>query len=998
MTVQSVYQRGLQTFFASLAAATLSISSWAATPLFPADGAVVNTNIPELVWANDPKGGQQELWINGKKMEVLSPLANRYTPFPLSYGEHRWKIVQRSKGQPPESREFRFSVEDKPLAQLPQGALLLRDNWLVQSSETLQLDGKQLSTTAATGENWSKTSLPATVLTALVRNGVYPNPYFALNNMRIPDAHLAFSQKNKLEKYSHIPGKNPWQKPYWYHTQFRVPAEFANKTLWLTFNEISYRAEVWLNGQQLADSTHTVGMDRQFRFKVTPFVQQQGTNYLAVAIYPLDKPGLPAPEPIRPLADPGINMGDDADISLNYAKWDTVGWDWQPAVRDRDIGITEEVFLSATDDIELQDLHISTQWPSNSLDVAHLSVAFDLVNGAQAPREGKLIAKITAPDGRVTQWEQPFSAAADSRTSQVLSAKDQKALVLNNPMLWWPVDMGEPHLYQLSLTLAGKNGEHFAVQRHFGVRKLATRMHDKIDSRIFTINNRDVYVTMGNWVMDMMLTSTTSRLETEVVAAKEARLNMLRVWGPTGAPPSSFYDAADRHGVMIQQDFLHDYWGTRKNMEGFVPPIDVVEKASIDMIKKYRNHPSLVLWCGGNEGPNPREDLLKNKLLPTYDAGSGRYYLFASDKDGVQGGGPYHTLAPRQYFSNPKISRFNSEIGPSGLPEYESLVKFSSLPPKNAARDRYPVNGEWAYHDANDRQTDDRKFSHFDNQVRGSYGQLTRKGMAGLAEYSLKAQLVNEGSYRAPLEALNKDLWVNTTGFGLWKYNSSWPSTVWQILDWYLQPHAGFYATRRALEPLHIQYNYDDRSLSLVNRTATTAKALRYEATLYSPALETLWQNKGNLDLAAASSLRLPEAVPNPTGISYLKLTLLNAQGLALSHNFYWLNDQDQFQALADLPLVTVSAKATPVAGKPGHWQVLVRNESNALAISTRLRLVDAASQAELLPSWWSDNYLHLLPGETRRLDLRASNPITGPVAIAVSGYNLKAASLPIAP
>src|SRR5206468_13083948 len=141
--------------------------------------------------------------------------------------------------------------QNKPVKKVKLSAFQL------QSSELIKAAGNSLSTAGyhGTNEHWYAVRVPSTVLTGLVANHVYPDPYQGLNNMYIPDASDKFNKEYNLDKYSHMPGKaNPWSKPYWYRTTFSVPAADKGRTFQLIFKGINYRAEVWLNGKLVADS------------------------------------------------------------------------------------------------------------------------------------------------------------------------------------------------------------------------------------------------------------------------------------------------------------------------------------------------------------------------------------------------------------------------------------------------------------------------------------------------------------------------------------------------------------------------------------------------------------------------------------------------------------------------------------------------------------------------------------------------------------------------
>jgi hypothetical protein len=274
----------------------------------PINGLTIPNNMPTLAWEK-VKCDSFELWLDNRKMDVIPATRNAYVPFPLSFGNHTWKVVAIQGNVRISSTTSTFTVDDAPLAEMPQGAQLIRDNWKVSSSVEVGMNGAQLSKKGLNTKSWATTSVPATVLTALVRNGMYPNPYTALNNMRIPDSNDEYNKDYDLLKYSHLKGLNPWKKPYWFRNEFVVSKTANGKNWWLTFSEINYKAQIWLNGKLIADTTQIKGMERSFRLNVTNHLKKGAINCLAVAIFPVENPGKPAIEPIFPLSDPGQNMG-----------------------------------------------------------------------------------------------------------------------------------------------------------------------------------------------------------------------------------------------------------------------------------------------------------------------------------------------------------------------------------------------------------------------------------------------------------------------------------------------------------------------------------------------------------------------------------------------------------------------------------------------------------------------------------------------------------------
>ena len=938
----------------------------------PENQSVFTTNTPGLAWSQ-VDCEYYEVWIDGVRMDSLSSFRNSLIPFPLSFGKHHWFVKAIINGEIMQSDTSWFSIDDSPLSILPDDAQLLRYNWRVQSSAIDTSSGPRLSTEYREDEGWYPTSLPATALTVLVRNGVYPNPYHNINNTRIPDINDIFNSKFDLLKYSHIPNQNPWKKPYWYRTEFELENINSNKMVWLNFNEINYRAEVWLNGRLLADAVEMVGMERQFRFNIDAIVNKQGMNYLAIAVFPPDNPGEPAPDPVTPLADPGTNMADGI-ISRDYTKWDAIGWDWQPAIRDRDMGITEDVYLSFTGNMEIDNLYVTSDLPLPDTSSADLTVSFDVINYDSKVKSGKITGTIDSGNGKI-EFQHDFSINANETKSFFWTKEIVRELQLENPKLWWPHDYGLPNLYTLSLDLKDELGESTKETTRFGIREVETFIG--ANERIFKINGKEIYCKAGNWVIDMMLNSNAHRYTDEILLTKNANLNLLRIWGPTGVPPEVFYEAADEHGVMLWQDFLSDYWGTMRNTPGYRPNESLYEKATVAIVKKYRNHPSLIIWCGGNEGVNPGEEVIVKKILPLHDGRDSRFYLKGSTEDGIHGGGPYQTLKPEAYFTEPRMHGFSSEIGPSGVPDFESVLKFMPDIGKSWLEDRFPIDGVWAYHDANDWPgSDTRKFSSYDSIVRFGYGPPSGNDINGVQDYLDKCQLVNYDVYRASIEAINRQLWTNSSGFALWKSNSSWPSLTWQIYDWYLQAHAGYYGAKKASEPLHIQYNRNDRGVVVINAGHSNIDSVTIKAALFNSELKELWKNEASYSLDKNAVTNTNWQVPENPNLNFLKLSVTSPSGDILSENFYWLEPDDDFTELSKLPVADFDVNITKVEKVQGaKYKVTLKNTGSSLVYMLALKLKDKDTKLEVLPSFWSDNYLNILPGEHMTVYVELNEP-----------------------
>jgi hypothetical protein len=938
----------------------------------PQNEMTISNNMPNLSWQKTDCD-HYEIWIDGIKMGNVPSTQNAYVPFPLSFGKHNWKVVAVSSKERKQSNTQKININDAPLSEVPEGSQLIREGWKVKSSAEVGMNGAKLSGSGVNTKTWASTSLPATILTALVRNGIYPNPYIGTNNMLIPDISDEYNKDYDLLKYSHIKNTNPWKQPYWFRNEFFVPENFSGKHIWLNFGEINYKAQIWLNGKLIADTIEMIGMERSFRFEVSSGIKKGSKNTLAVAIWPPNHPGKPANEPLTPLADPGQNMA-DGQISHDYTKWDVMGWDWQPAIRDRDMGITEDVFLCLSDDIEFENLYVSSNLNLPDTTNAEVTISADLLNHSEKEVEG--VAKVLVKNGQdEITFEQAYKLAPKSVKSFSWNPSNQKSLRISNAKLWWPFGYGKQNLYTISLSTETKSNDRAFATETFGIRKVETYIGAK--ERVYKINGREIYPKGGNWVIDMMLNWNASRYKKEILLTRNANLNILRVWGPTGVAPKALYESADKYGILMWQDFLNDFWGTFKNTPGFQPEISLYEKATIGIVKKLRNHPSLVIWCGGNEGVNPREELIVNTILKKYDNRDSRHYLKRSDGDGLHGGGPYHTLEPKDYFTHPKLNGFSSEIGPSGIPPIQSMEKFMPDMGKTWAPGRFPLDGIWAYHDANNWPGNDtRKFTSYDNMLRHYYGSPdTTVVSKGVENYLEKCQLINYDVYRASIESINRQLWSNASGILLWKSNSSWPSITWQVYDWYLQANAGYYGAKKASEAVHIQLNRDDRSISFLNLLNEKLEEVTISASLFDINLKQVWNDEKQLTLGANCTIHSGITVPESKSTQFLKLVASDPSGKVLAENFYWLNESNDFKAFNSLPEPKLDISARLISSNTTHkYQISIRNTGNSLAFMLNLRMVGKDSKQEILPAFWSDNFICLLPGESKTVEVEIIN------------------------
>jgi hypothetical protein len=883
----------------------------------------------------------------------------------------------------------------------------------LQSSTAINESGEQLSLPGYRSTvYWFPVKVPSTVLTGLVANHIYPDPYNGMNNMLIPDASDSFNRQYNLEQYSYLPGNpNPWKNPYWYRTTFTVPAE-KGRHYELIFKGINYRAAVWINGKQIADSSKMAGMFSEYFLDVTPYIRSGGENALAVKIYPLDYPGLPAKEQLKALDDFYENGGPTGDIGKNVTMLCSVGWDWLPPVRDRNMGIWLPVFLRTSGGVTISKPHIVTDLPNlPDTTTANISLKFLLTNHNQSVISGKIIVSITPENfnGETIQLSQDVSLIAGKTKLIDLNPGNQPQLVIKQPHLWWPLPYGRPDLYRMCIQFISSNGIEDETILVAGIRTVSSKGIEtgKFFRREFYVNGRRVYLQGGAWVPDLMLNRDSVRYDNELRLCRNANVNMVRIWGGGVTPPDIFFDLADRFGMLVWSDFwvTGDTQGEFKGSPDYPLESKVFINNMTSTILRIRNHPCLLLWTGGNEGHCRKElyDAMRDSIItldgtrPFIPSSSG----FAKFPEGWKGswpdgkgpgvysGGPYKWLDSHEYFkmAETKVDwGFKDEVGIPSQPPYNSLVKI--IP--NLIWDKkapYPMNNTWGYHDA---ATGNARYDLYYEDMVKRYG-----APVSMEDFSDKMQLMNatgyQGMFEAGLHILN-----NNGGVLLWKLNAAFPSMVWQIYDWYLQPNAGFYFMQNACEPLHIQLNLNDSTVAVVNRNYKNITGLTAEAFAYSAKTELLFRQTASIDLGPdtvkETSISLVPYLEKFMGVSFIILRLKDTAGNVISRNVYWLEKNNDYKILQHMPRTNIRANIVDkLQGvKQDTYKVQVSNPSKQLAFFIRLQLM--ANHEEILPSFWSASYITLAPGESMIITVDAPSRIMQgkQPEIRVSGWNVE--------
>ncbi len=878
----------------------------------------------------------------------------------------------------------------------PLARRVLDEGWQMQSSVVDPADGARVSQLGNSPRGWYSVKVPTTVLLALTKAGVYPDVRFGTNSHRVPDASDEFNAKHDLAKFSHLPDhRNPWSDPWWFRNVFTLPRLTAGHHVWLHFDSINYRAEVWLNGSKIADREQMVSMNQRFVFDVSRWAVA-GSNCLAVKVWRVDHVGAPGLQ-LVPLAN---NRFEDhvSEGPMDYAVHLAGGYDCFPPIPDRYLGILQDVWVETSGPVTLRDPLVVTELPLPRTDRATLKLAATVCNSDDRPVSGVLKGSVV---GANLSFEMPVTLAA-GESKQV---SFDPAPVMRNPRLWWPNGYGAQPQYDLDLQFVAGGVVSHAQQVRFGVRQITTEMHEHNGhyGRQILVNGRRIFARGGYIQPDALWEWAPERADTEVSYYAGANLNLI-YFEDIANPPDYLLDACDRYGVMFGNCFYGCAW--MQSGSKYPGDIPLVVQCTRDLLKRYRNHPSLVMYMASNEGFT-REEVYRPWRASVIELDESRFWIpsngmpDAAPKD-VQpwfrqdlptgmtdnGGNSYGWEEPSEYYRRVREVpnwMFMVESGSASLPPLSSLAKFIPHLGEVNPGPTFPLDATWAHHGAN------QYYQPYDAAVRRVYGEPTTVG-----DYAWQGHLATADQHRAMFEAVNHRLWDITSGFTEWKINSAWPDVQWQIFDWFLKPMVSYYFIKRANEPVHIQLGLIEPMVTVVNHSLQPRSGLQAQVRVLDLSGHVLFEKPANVDVAANAYrdlFELPQ-LPNLPPVYFVRLDLRDAAGKRVSDNLYWFpaSKGGSMQALRSLPPVRLAATCeVETHGAERIARVKVNNPTSHIAFFVELALTRGNGGAEILPVLWEDNYFSLLPGESRVITARFAATAAGPARpiLSVGGWNI---------
>ncbi len=851
--------------------------------------------------------------------------------------------------------------------------LFLVNGWHIKSSTELDLQGGSISLLSKFSD-WFPTSIPSTVLHTLVQNRQYKDPYHGKNLEKIPKDHFL----------------NSW----WFLNEFQITAHQLESHAELNFEGINYSANIWLNGKKIASRETITGTFRTFNTDIS-LILIPGKNVLAVEVFP-PKAG---------------------DYSIGFV-------DWNPSPPDNNMGIWRPVYINFTKNVSIKNVFVKSKFPPNDYSNVSLIISVELTNHSKKPIKGYLSGNI----GDI-QFTQLIELATDETRTVILNAELHPSLNISNPKLWWPNLYGKTHLYTLDMHFKEINGMvSDKTSTKFGIREIKDYFN-KSGHRGFIINGEKILIKGAGWVDDLLLGDTEQSLETQIRYVKHMNLNTIRLEGFWGKD-HTLYELCDRHGILIMVGWSchwehEEYLGKHCDDKygGILSSYDIelISLSFRDQLIRLRNHPSIFIWTVGSDKlPLPE---LENKYIDifnTYD--NTRPYLAStggvgsdtgvivdaeltsdiSGETGVKMLGPYAYTPPVYWYTNKTLGGaygFNTETGPGAqVPPMESLIKM--LPKENL----WPIDDMWSYHCGRN------VFGALDRFVTA---QNNRYGISnGPDDFAKTAQLMNYELMRPMFEAFRANKY-HATGVIQWMLNSAWPEMYWQLYDHYLMPNGAFYGAKKACEPIHLIYRYGHNDIFLVNGTLSDQNNLRADIKFYDINSTLMYQKQFTIDSKSNASIQITE-LPDISKLSntyFFDLQLIDNIQSVIDRNFYWLSKKPDIldyesdvgewnfhtpsKEFADFTMLKSMPKAhLEVTHDFKHLKemqkinVTLKNTANFIAFFVYINLIDPDTRESVIPVFWEDNYISVLPGETRLISGDFLSNCTNP-ELSVSGLNL---------
>ena len=825
--------------------------------------------------------------------------------------------------------------------------VMLHSGWQLHDIPSLNYSdiktaGTTVSKAAFVPEGWMQATVPGTILACMVNNGTFPDPNYG-KNMDIIRARFVNTD-------------------YVYRTRFQVPASCSGRRIWLNFEGISRNAIVFVNGTKVGVIN---GVWTRGKFDITSCVNANGENGLAVIIRK------------------GTSSSDnpDTDKGQGFSGHNIQGNECHPAIPGDGNGIYAEVYLTSTGSIRIIDPFVVSHLPLPATSPAKLTISAELQNLTATPQSGIVKGTIGA-----IAFQQQVSLAPNERKTIAFTPESHPVLSIDAPKLWWPNGYGAPDLYTLKLAVQMKDASiSDSKTLTFGIREVTYDTSGVPGNLKIQVNGVPIFCRGGNWMSpDLFMRFDAVKADIDARFHKEMGFTMIRFWKGQ-VPFRQAFEANDRYGILTWCEWngLGGESYTEHNMWGYGGIRNPESTEGIrDMLKRIRTHPSVVIHVGNNEQPSPPDGIA---LFKTQQEELHPDMLFVDHSAALpihNYSGPWAVQDPVWYWNYGEKLGLYSEIG---LPHVLSVESMRTMMP---ATDLWPINetGMWTYHQIIAHNTDGEKYL---AKINTQYGPSTNIG-----QFCAKAAAFNYENNRAIMEGAANSMWNRCGGVLLWMSKSAWANLNWSTYDYYYGVDGTYFGNKKACEPLHIQWDSRNWNVSVINATLKTQSGLTAVAEVYNSDAKMKATHSETIHAVAnaktaAFTLARPDGL---TPVHFIRLLLKNGSE-TLSENFYWNgNTYLDYTSLDSLPQVSLDLSAkTCVDGDETEIVATLRNATASIAFMPRLCVVRAVSGERVLPTFYSDNYLSLLPGErctiTMRFktsDLKGENP-----KLNLDGYNI---------
>lgn len=799
---------------------------------------------------------------------------------------------------------------------------------------------------------WMEANVPGCVHTDLLRNGIIEDPFYATN-------------EHDLQWIDKI----DWE----YQTVFDVAEHLLNaSSLELVFDGLDTYADVYINGRQVLAADN---MFRTWKANVKSIVTKKD-NVLLIRFRSPVQEDLPKIEKLGynlPAANDQSELGglgaQKISIFARKAPYH-YGWDWGP--RFVTSGIWREARLESWSDSRITDVHV--QQGQVSASVASLSVSVEIESEHEWNGQVRL-----STQGYV--WKQTARFKPGINVIQI-------PVVINQPKLWWSRGLGDAHLYTFTAELL-KDQELIAVKSvRTGLRSVRlVRDKDTAGATFyFELNGVPVFAKGANHIPnDSFITAVTDkRYRHEIVTAVESNMNMLRIWGGGIYEQSIFYDLCDEYGIMVWQDFMF----ACSMYPGDQAFLDNVRREAEENVKRLRNHPSIVLWCGNNEidsawsqydedgGWGWKKEYTQEQraviwadyeavfhhILPdavaAYAPGieywpssplislSGDINQHAhplSTEGDVHYWGVWHAVEPFENY-NIKIGRFMSEYGFQSFPDYDTVMTFATehdLALDSKVMRAHQKNGDG-------------------NRLIKEYMDIYMREPKDFQAFLYMSQVLQAEAMKMAIEAHRRSM-PYCMGTLYWQMNDCWPVASWSGMDYYGKWKALQYYAKRSFADTLLSFDKTDKGLINIHVVTDLLEPLTGELrlTLYDFAGVQLKQLSAKVAAAGNSATVIctvneQEWLAGCEAGRVLLYAELEQEGrLVDSKTYYFVKAKEQ-------KLTAGTIRMTEVAGSNG----------SAFALETDVLMKQVWVTAER-EGMFSDNFFDLIPGVAKTVEFR---------------------------